>query len=60
MAHGTQDPVVPFAMGDESRRLLEAAGYSVEWHGYPMPHSLCPPEVADLRTWLKRTCVNNA
>ena len=56
MAHGTQDPVVPFAMGDESRRLLDAAGYSVEWHGYPMPHSLCPPEVADLRTWLKRTC----
>ena len=49
MAHGTQDPVVPYPLGDESRRLLESAGYSVEWHAYPMPHALCEPEVADLR-----------
>ena len=41
MAHGTQDPVVPFALGDESRRILEGTGYKVEWHAYPMPHSLC-------------------
>jgi phospholipase/carboxylesterase len=57
MAHGTQDPVVPFAMGNESCRMLESAGYSVEWHGYAMPHSLCEQEVADLRTWLRRVCV---
>ena len=54
MAHGTQDPVVPYPLGDESRQLLQAAGYSVEWHPYPMPHSLCEPEVADIRAWLKR------
>ena len=53
MAHGTQDPVVPFAMGDESRRLLEASGYAVEWHAFPMPHSLCEPEVAGIRAFLK-------
>ena len=53
MAHGTQDPVVPYPLGDESRRLLESAGYPVEWHAYPMPHSLCEPEVADLRGWLR-------
>jgi phospholipase/carboxylesterase len=52
MAHGAQDPVVPFAMGDESRRLLETAGYPVEWHSYPMPHALCEPEVADIRAFL--------
>jgi phospholipase/carboxylesterase len=52
MAHGAQDPVVPWPLGDESRRLLESAGYRVEWHTYPMPHSLCEPEVADLRRWL--------
>jgi predicted CXXCH cytochrome family protein len=56
MAHGTQDPVVPYPLGDESRRLLEGAGYSVEWHAYPMPHGLCEPEVAHLRSWLKRVC----
>ena len=54
MAHGTQDPVVPYPLGDESRQLLQAAGYSVEWHSYPMPHSLCEPEVSDIRAWLKR------
>jgi phospholipase/carboxylesterase len=54
MAHGTQDPVVPFALGAESRTLLERAGYSVEWHEYPMPHALCEPEVADLRAFLRK------
>jgi phospholipase/carboxylesterase len=54
MAHGTQDPVVPFALGAESRTLLEQAGYSVEWHEYPMPHALCEPEVADLRAFLTK------
>ena len=56
MAHGSQDPVVPYMLGDESRQLLESAGYQVEWHGYSMPHSLCEQEVADLRNWLKRVC----
>jgi len=56
MAHGTQDPVVPYPLGDESRRLLVSSGYSVEWHAYPMPHSVCEPEVADLRAWLRRIC----
>jgi phospholipase/carboxylesterase len=54
MAHGTQDPVVPYALGDESRQLLEAAGYRPEWHSYPMPHSLCEPEVFDLRAFLRK------
>ena len=54
MAHGTQDPVVPYMLGDESRRLLESAGFSIEWHAYPMAHSLCAEEVSDLRSWLKR------
>jgi phospholipase/carboxylesterase len=58
MAHGTQDPVVPYPLGDESQRLLKAAGYAVEWHAYPMPHSLCEPEVADIRAWLKRACAS--
>ena len=56
MAHGIQDPVVPFELGDESRQLLQAAGYPVEWHSYPMPHALCEPEVTDLRAWLGRVC----
>ena len=56
MAHGTQDPVVPFALANDSRQLLAGAGYNLEWHAYPMPHSLCPQEVTDLRAWLARIC----
>lgn len=54
MAHGIQDPVVPIALGSESRQLLQSAGYPVEWHEYPMPHSVCEAEVADLRAFLAR------
>jgi phospholipase/carboxylesterase len=57
MAHGFQDPVVPYTLGDDSRQLLQAAGYAVEWHSYPMPHSLCEPEVSDIRAFLKRVTV---
>ena len=52
MAHGTQDPIVPYALAEASRRKLEARGYAVEWHDYPMPHSVCPEEVTDLAKWL--------
>lgn len=54
LAHGTQDPVVPFSLGDESRKILEGTGYRPEWHAYPMPHSLCAEEVVDLRNFLRR------
>jgi phospholipase/carboxylesterase len=54
MAHGTHDPVVPFQLGEDSKRVLEGTGYKVEWHAYPMPHSLCQEEVADIRAFLRR------
>jgi len=52
MAHGTLDPVVPFAMGVESRDRLRTAGRTVDWHEYPMPHAVCGEELEDLRLWL--------
>ena len=54
LAHGTQDPVVDFRRGTEAKQLLEAGGYPVEWHAYTMPHSVCPPEIADIATWLRK------
>lgn len=54
MAHGTQDPVVPLARGTASRDALAALGYSIEWHDYPMPHSVCMEEIVDLNRWLLR------
>jgi phospholipase/carboxylesterase len=37
-----------------SRDTLIKLGYEVEWHQYQMPHSVCPEELADIGTWLKR------
>ena len=52
MAHGTLDPVLPMALGRESADFLLAGGYNVEWHDYPMAHSVCLEEIGDIRTWL--------
>lgn len=54
MAHGTQDPVVSYAWGSASRRTLDDLGYPVEWHEYPMQHSVCLEEVTDVAAWLKK------
>ena len=54
LAHGTQDPIVDVRRGAEARQLLEAGGYPVEWHAYPMPHSVCPQEVEDIAAWLRK------
>lgn len=52
-AHGTADPVVPLARGEDSREAMQALGYRVDWHTYPMAHSVCPQEITDLRAWLE-------
>ncbi|HEX6066152.1 MAG TPA: alpha/beta hydrolase [Longimicrobiales bacterium] len=54
MAHGTQDPVVSYAWGSASRRMLDDLGYPVEWREYPMQHSVCLEEVDDVAAWLKK------
>ena len=54
MAHGTLDPIVPTPLGEAARDLLRSRGYDVEWHTYPMPHSVCADEVIDIREWLLR------
>jgi len=50
--HGTADPIVPLARARASRDQLEALGCSVDFREYPMPHSVCPEEIRDLRAWL--------
>ena len=54
MAHGNQDPVVVPARGEASRDLLLSMAYPVQWHSYPMPHSLHPREVADIAIFLRQ------
>lgn len=52
LAHGRQDPIVPHARGAASRDALRAMGHDVEWHDYPMPHSVCAEEVEAINAWL--------
>ncbi|TDK22724.1 carboxylesterase [Luteimonas aestuarii] len=54
MAHGSQDPVVPLAAGEQSAALLQRLGFEVAFHRYPMPHSVCAEEVAALGDWLSQ------
>lgn len=54
MAHGRSDPVVPYALGAASRDTLLELGYTVEWHTYAMPHSVCEGELRDIEAWLTR------
>jgi len=52
MGHGTQDPMVPLAAGESSAQHLQRLGFKVDFHRYPMPHSVCAEEVRDLGHWL--------
>ena len=54
MAHGIHDPLIPLARAVHARDTLAALGYPVEWHEYPMPHSVCDAEVLDIAAWLAR------
>jgi phospholipase/carboxylesterase len=51
-AHGQRDGIVPAARGAAARDALQALGYAVEWHDYPMEHSVCMEEVQALNAWL--------
>ena len=55
LAHGSADQVIPIARATASRDALKALGHPVEWHEYPMPHSVCAEEIADLNRWLLKT-----
>jgi phospholipase/carboxylesterase len=54
LAHGTFDPMIDVSLGQEGRKLLEARGYNVEWHTYPMSHSVSPEEIGAIAAWLRR------
>lgn len=54
LAHGSFDPMLTIDLGHASRAAIEGLGYRVEWHEYPMAHSVCAEEIADIRAWLLR------
>jgi phospholipase/carboxylesterase len=60
MAHGRDDQVIPYSLGQASARRLADSGYRVEWHEYAMPHSVCMEEIGDMEHWLARRLAGQA
>ena len=59
MCHGVADPLVLFTMGTESRDVLRAHRYTVEWREYRMQHEVCPEELAEVGRWLRARLVDS-
>jgi phospholipase/carboxylesterase len=57
MAHGKQDSLVSYAMARNSCSHLQMLGYLAEWRDYPMQHSVCQEEIADLAKWLGKIAI---
>lgn len=53
-AHGVHDPMIPQAMAEQGRAQLAQLGYQIDWHQYPIPHSVSAEEIADVARWLAR------
>jgi phospholipase/carboxylesterase len=53
--HGTMDPSIPLALGEEGRAALRAAGAELEVRDYPMGHGISPDETHDIREWIQRS-----
>jgi len=53
MAHGSYDQVIPLNTAEASKNLLTEQGYDIEWHTYPMEHSVCMPEIELISAWLQ-------
>jgi len=52
MAHGKFDDIIPIDRAQKSRDFLKKLNYQVEWREYPMPHSVCAEEIADISAFL--------
>ena len=54
MAHGKHDGVIPYAFAVQSGRFLQAQGYPLEWHDYPVEHGVSMEELRDVEVWLRK------
>jgi phospholipase/carboxylesterase len=53
MAHGRFDDLIALPRAAASRDLLIEMNYRVDWHEYPMPHSVCMEEIGDIAAFLR-------
>jgi phospholipase/carboxylesterase len=53
IGHGAYDPVIGVEFGREARDRLSAAGADVTYRESPMPHTVDPAFLAELRDWVR-------
>ncbi len=58
-AHGRSDGVIALPRATATRDQLLNLGQPVEWHEYPMEHSVCIEEVQHLQTFLRTVLTAN-
>ncbi|MBI3574778.1 MAG: dienelactone hydrolase family protein [Gammaproteobacteria bacterium] len=54
LAHGALDRLIPFDLARTAQEQLVARGLNLEWHSYPMDHTVSREEIGDIRAWLTR------
>jgi phospholipase/carboxylesterase len=59
IAHGMFDPVVPYSAGKNTCEYLIEQNYSVDWHSYPIVHTVAFEELHSISTFIAR-CLYNA
>ena len=53
IAHGSLDPVIPVDFGRDARSVLENAGAAVLYRETPVPHTIDPVVVPELRSFIR-------
>src|SRR6056297_689267 len=57
--HGTQDPMAPESLGQQTVAILQSMGYTPQYKTYPMAHAVCAQEIADISAWLRSLLGNH-
>jgi predicted esterase len=57
ITHGTDDPLIPFALAREQVNLLKGAGLHIEWHELVKEHTIAGEEELDVvRRFIRAQC----
>lgn len=54
IAHGTLDPIIDVEWGRRARAELEAAGAEILYRESPIPHTIDPAFLMELRPWIRQ------
>ncbi len=54
MVHGEHDEMISLDRAMKSKELIQAQGFTVDWHQFQMGHEVCMPEVQRISEWLQQ------